>query len=146
PDDRGQQLTGTLRQRMEQHRTNPACATCHQRLDPLGFGLENFDAVGRWRDRDGTLPIDASGTLPGGQSFSGPRELQAVLRGRRDEFTRALAEKMLTYAAGRGMGPADRSAVERVRERMVADDYRFSGLILAVVRSEPFRPRPEGRE
>jgi hypothetical protein len=138
PDDRGQELTGTLRQRMEQHRSNPNCATCHQRLDPLGFGLENFDAVGRWRTRDGSLPIDASGTLLGGESFNGPAELKAVLKGRRDEFTRALAEKMLTYAAGRGMGPADRPAVERVRQRVADEKYTFSSLILAVVESEPF--------
>ena len=83
-DDKQAVLTGSLRQRMEQHRANPSCASCHQRMDPLGFGFENFDAIGAWRDRDGKFAIDPSGALPDGQSFKGPAELRAILKDRQD--------------------------------------------------------------
>src|SRR5262249_55589344 len=94
-------LKGSLKQRMEQHRANPACATCHQKMDPLGFGLENFDAVGAWRTRDGNFDIDPSGVLPDGRSFSGPAELKKILLAQKDQFARCLVEKMLTYGLGR---------------------------------------------
>ena len=132
---------GTMRQQLEKHRANTACAACHARMDPLGFGLENFDAIGRWRDRDGDAPIDASGVLPGGRSFTGPAELKAVIVENKDAFTRALAEKMLTYATGRGMEVRDRAAVRRIADRVEASEYRFQELILAVVESEAFRMR-----
>ncbi len=93
-------LTGSLRERMEQHRAKAECAVCHNRMDPLGFGLENYDGIGGWRTKDGTFEIDASGELPGGQKFAGPQELKSILRGRQDDFLRCLAEKMLTYAPG----------------------------------------------
>jgi hypothetical protein len=131
--------SGRLRQRMERHRTDPACASCHRRMDPLGFGLENFDAVGSWRTRDGDHAIDPSGMLPGGREFRGPAELRAALRGRRDAFARCLAEKMLTYALGRGLDRADRRAVDRIVARLSRDGYRFSALVLALVESPPFR-------
>jgi Protein of unknown function (DUF1592)/Protein of unknown function (DUF1588)/Protein of unknown function (DUF1585)/Protein of unknown function (DUF1587)/Protein of unknown function (DUF1595)/Planctomycete cytochrome C len=134
-------LSGSLRQRMEQHRTNPSCAACHARMDPLGFGLENFDALGAWRTHDGLHPIDASGTLPGGQSFDGPAELRAVLKARRQAFARCLAEKLLTYALGRGVEPSDGRAVDAIARRLARNDYRFSALVLAVVQSEPFQTR-----
>src|SRR5206468_12750694 len=87
---------GTLRQRMEQHRANTYCASCHSRMDPIGFGFENFDGIGAWRERDAELPIDASGQLAGGESFNGPAELKAILLNeKRDEFVRCLTEKML---------------------------------------------------
>ena len=130
---------GTLRQRMEQHRTNPACATCHRRMDPLGFGLENFDATGGWRADDQGQPIDSSGRLPGGQAFQGPAELKAALLTRRDAFARCLTEKMLTYALGRGLDRADRRAVDQIIARLGRNEYRFSALILAVVESAPFQ-------
>jgi Protein of unknown function (DUF1588)/Protein of unknown function (DUF1585) len=130
--------SGTLRQQMERHRTNPACAACHRRMDPLGFGLENFNAIGGWRSSEGGKPVDASGELPGGRDFHGPVELKAALLSRRDAFARCLAEKMLTYALGRGLDRADRRAVDQIVARLARNEYRFSALILAVAESEPF--------
>jgi hypothetical protein len=132
---------GSLRQRMEQHRARAECASCHQRMDPLGFGFENFDAIGAWRSRDGSFPIDASGTLPSGESFQGPAELKKVLRGRAPAFARCLAEKMLTYALGRGLEVYDRRAVDDIVRALAEDRYRVSALVRAVVRSDPFQLR-----
>jgi hypothetical protein len=129
---------GTIRQQMERHRTDPACASCHRRMDPLGFGLENFNAIGGWRSSDGGTPIDSSGELPGPRVFHGPTELKAALLSRRDAFARCFAEKMLTYALGRGLDRADRRAVDQIVARLARSDYRFSALVLAVVESEPF--------
>jgi hypothetical protein len=134
-------LTGTLRQRMEQHRANPSCASCHQRMDPLGFCLENYDAVGAWRNRDGNFPIDPSGTLPGGVSFRDPRELKAILKGRSEDFGRCLAEKMLTYALGRGPVRSDKCTIDRCVAALATDQYKFSRLVLEIVESEPFTKR-----
>jgi hypothetical protein len=134
-------LSGTLRQRMEQHRANPNCASCHSRLDPLGFGLENFDAVGAWRDRDGKFPIDSTGKLPSGESFQGPKALKGILKRREREFARCLARKMLTYAIGRGLNDADDCAVDRIVMALANDRYRFSRLVLEVVGSDPFQKR-----
>jgi hypothetical protein len=134
-------LVGTLRQRMESHRTNPACAGCHGRLDPPGLGLENFDAVGRWRTEEEGGQVDASGTLPDGRSFRGPAELRAYLRSQSDVFCRCLAEKLFTYALGRGLGPADQCAVETAARRLARNGYRFSSLLIAVATCEPFQKR-----
>jgi mono/diheme cytochrome c family protein len=134
-------LSGTLRQRMEQHRANPSCASCHARMDPLGFCLENYDAVGAWRTTDGGLPIDPSGTLPGGQSLRDPAELKAVLKGRAEEFGRCLAEKILTYALGRGLEPADKCTVDQVVAALGKGQYKFSRLVLEIVKSESFQKR-----
>src|SRR5207248_6116712 len=101
------ELKGSLRQQMEQHRRNPACANCHARMDPLGFGFENFDAVGAWRDKDGKFDVDSSGVLPDGSTFKGPAELRKVLLKKKDQFVRCLADKMLTYALGRGTERSD---------------------------------------
>jgi hypothetical protein len=135
---------GTLasqRERLEQHRANPACAVCHTQMDPIGFGLENYDASGAWRDRDGKFPIDSSGVLPGGESFNGVRDLKQVLRSRADLFTRNLAEKMLTYALGRGLEPYDRKTVDAIVRRMSENNYKFSTLVMEVANSRPFRQR-----
>ena len=134
-------LTGSLRQRMEQHRANPLCASCHERMDPLGFGLENFDGIGGWREREGKFPIDASGTLLGGQTFNGPAELKSILKGRQEAFSRCLTEKMLTYALGRGMEPYDKCTVDRIVAALAKNDHKFSTLIVEVVKSEPFQMR-----
>ncbi len=134
----------TLRQQLEAHRANPSCANCHAKMDPIGFGLENFDATGAWRTRDGSLPIDASGSLPSGRSFVGPEGLKAFLMGRKDDFARCLTRKMLTYALGRGVGPADRAAVDRAVTNLARDGYKFSRLVVEVVRSDPFRKRAAG--
>lgn len=109
------ELTGTLRQRMEQHRQNPACASCHARMDPIGFGMENFDGIGAWRTDDGSVAIDSRGSLVGGEKFAGPGELISVLLNkRRAEFVRCLSEKMLTYALGRGMEYYDECAIDEI--------------------------------
>ena len=135
------ELRGTLRQRMEQHRSDSACGVCHNRIDPLGFGLENYDAVGRWRTNDGDAAVDASGVLPDGTAFNGPRELKQLLISRRDEFTRALAEKMLVYALGRGLTLSDRPAIDQIIAQATEGEYKFKSLILAIVSSEPFLKR-----
>jgi hypothetical protein len=140
-DAGGEKLTGTLRQRMEQHRADPGCAACHQLMDPLGFGLENYDAVGAWRTQDGDTAVDAGGELPGGRSFKGPKELRQVLLDRRDEFRRCLAEKLLTYALGRGLEWYDACAVERIAERTAAGGDKFSVLVAEIVKSPAFRKR-----
>ena len=131
----------SVRQRLEEHRANPACASCHQRMDPLGFGFENFDAIGGWRTLDGKAPIDASGVLPGGEAFKGPAELKTILKGRPQDFAHCLAEKMLTYALGRGLERGDRCAVDEVARNVVQNKYVFSSLVLGIVKSEPFRMR-----
>jgi mono/diheme cytochrome c family protein len=140
-DDAKAQLSGSLRQRMEQHRKNPSCAVCHNRLDPLGFAFENYDAVGAWRTKDGKFDIDPSGVLPDGRSFKGPAELKALLKGQKDLFGRCLAEKLLTYALGRGLEYYDRCAVDQILGGLAQKDYRFSALVAEVVKSEPFQKR-----
>jgi hypothetical protein len=131
----------TLRLRMEQHRANPECRSCHGRIDPLGFGLENFDAVGRWRTQEADSPIDASGRLPEGQSFQGPAELRSYLKTRQDAFTRCLAEKLLTYALARGLDETDTCELNEISRSLARNDYRFSALVLAIVQSQPFQMR-----
>jgi mono/diheme cytochrome c family protein len=138
-------LSAPLRVRLEQHRANPSCASCHDRMDPLGFCLENYDAVGAWRTRDGSFPIDPSGTLPGGQAVVGPADLKKVLRNRSEEFGRCLTEKLLTYALGRGPEPADKCTIDRAVAALAKDDDRLSRLVLEIVKSEPFLKRRSQR-
>jgi mono/diheme cytochrome c family protein len=140
-EDQKSVLSGSLRQRMEQHRANPNCASCHQRMDPLGFGFENFDAVGAWRNKDGAFAIDPAGVLPSGQSFKGPAELKIILKAQREAFSRCLAEKMLTYALGRGLEAYDRCAVDEICSNLAKNDHKFSSLVLEVVKSDPFQRR-----
>lgn len=137
-------LVGTLREQMEQHRANPNCAVCHVQMDALGFAFENFDPIGGWREKDGKHPIDASGELPGGKAFDGPGALKAILKGDADAFRRSFAEKMLTYALGRGLEHEDNCTIEDLRAAMAAGGDRFSSLVLAIVKSEPFQKR-DGR-
>jgi mono/diheme cytochrome c family protein len=139
-DEQGQ-LTGTLRQRMEQHRKNPSCANCHARMDAMGFAFENFDAIGRFRTKDGDIDIDPSGTLPSGQSFKGASELKRILLGKKDLFARTVAEKLLTYAVGRGLEYYDRRAVDQIVAAVSRDNYRFSTLVVEITKSDPFRMR-----
>ena len=131
----------SVRQRLEEHRANPACAVCHNQMDPIGFGLENYDASGAWREKDGQFPIDSSGKLPGGASFNGPQELNQVLASQKDLFVRNLTEKMLTYALGRGLESYDAPAVNRIIKELASNQYRFSSLVLGIVKSEPFQMR-----
>jgi len=129
---------------MEQHRANAVCASCHRRMDPLGFAFENFDAVGAWRDKDGDAPVDASGELPSGQKFTGPAGLKQIMRQNNSLFVRCLSEKMLTYALGRGLEPYDRRAIDRIAETVTTEEYRFAALIAAIVTSDPFQMRMTG--
>lgn len=134
--------TLTLRQRTELHRTNPVCANCHKILDPIGFGLENFDAIGRWRDKDDNgEAIDASGELPGGKHFSTPRELRVVIADRSDEFARNLVERLLAYALCRRLEGYDEIVVDQLMQDIARDGYRMQTLISAVVTSYPFTHR-----
>lgn len=135
--------SATLRQRLELHRSKPDCLACHQKMDPLGFALENFDGIGAWRDKDGPHPIDNAAELPGGRKFEGARGLKEILV-KGEEFPRALASKMLTYALGRGLEFQDRRAVRQIVDSLAAEDYRFSALVMGIVRSEPFRKRQLG--
>ena len=139
--DEGEALKGTLRQRMEQHRKDPGCASCHSRMDPIGFGLENFDAIGAWRDKDGLEPVDASGTLPDGKSFNGPGELKKILLDKKQSFVRNLNEKLLTYAIGRGVESTDKCNIDEMAKQVAAKGFRFSSLVDAVIMSDPFRKR-----
>ena len=131
----------SIRELMATHRRNPACAVCHLRMDPLGFALENFDGIGRWRDMDGSTPIDASGELPDGTAFDGPVEFREALLDRSGEFVRTFAEKLLTYALGRPVQHYDIPAVRAILRDASADDHRWSSLVLGIVESPPFQMR-----
>ncbi len=131
----------SLRQQLEQHRKNAVCASCHARMDPLGFGLENFDAIGAWRTTDGKIAIDSSGSLPDGRAFQGPDGLKTILKQDCDAFAQCLTSKLLIYALGRGLERYDRSTVKEITGHVAAKDYRFSNLVLAIVGSRPFQMR-----
>ena len=136
----GRQLT--MREQMVQHRADPVCASCHSRMDPLGFALENYDGVGRWRDKDAGNAIDASGKLPDGSTFVGPAGLKKILTTKdRDEFINTATEKLLLYALGRGLEYYDQPAVRAISREAGKDDYRMSALIAAIVKSTPFEMR-----
>jgi hypothetical protein len=137
--DAGQDgLPRSLRGRMEQHRNSPACAGCHQRMDPLGFSLENFDALGKWRTTADGEKVDASGSLPDGSSFEGIAGLRKLLLQHQDDFVRTLAEKLLAYSVGRGIEFYDQPAIRKIARDSAASDYRWSSLVLGIVRSNPF--------
>ena len=122
------------RERLQQHRAKAECAVCHDSMDPIGFRLENYDATGVWRDRDGRFPIDATG----------PKDLRQELRAKSALFAQNLTEKLLTYALGRGLERQDRPEVDRITTRVAAGNYRFSTLIMEIVNSRPFQGRKEG--
>jgi hypothetical protein len=133
----------TMRQRMEQHRANPACAACHRLMDPLGFALENFDGLGAWRESvaPGSGPIDSSGTLPDGTPFNGPAGLRDVLMKKRDMFVETFTERLLTYALGRGLEEYDQAAIRKITREAAADNQTWSSIILGIVKSTPFQMR-----
>ena len=132
----------TLRERLEQHRQNPACASCHARIDPIGFGLENYDVLGRWRTEDAGKPIDATGELPDGTAFEGPEQLKKVLLERKDLFIRNLTNKMLGYALGRGLILEDSCTIDEITAQLEKNDYKAHTLIEGIVMSVPFRYQP----
>lgn len=133
----------SLRKRMEQHRKDPACFSCHAVMDPMGFSLDNFDGVGRWREMDGKWEIDDKGVLPDGTEFEGAQGLRKILVERKEDFAGVLAGKMLTFALGRGLESADNPIVEQIQQRTVQNGYRFSELVKGVVTSEAFRMRSQ---
>ena len=132
----------SVRERLERHRANPACAGCHAPMDPLGFALENFDAIGLWRaTSEAGQPIDASATMPSGEAFEGPAGLRRVLLSRGDDFAATVTEKLLAYALGRGLEHTDRPAVRRILRDAADDDYTWSSIVLGIVESTPFQWR-----
>ena len=134
----------SVREMLEAHRSNPVCASCHARMDPLGLSLENFDAIGQWRTTDAGAPINASGVLLDGTTVDGPSALRRALVAQREQFVRAVTSKMLTYAIGRGLEYYDAPAIRAAVRAAAADDYRWSSTILALVKSAPFRMRRTG--
>jgi hypothetical protein len=131
----------SLREALSRHRSDPVCSSCHSRMDPLGFGLENYDPIGRWRTEDGKAPIAVGGTLPNGVEFSTPSELKLLLTRELPEFTRNLTEKMLTYSLGRGLESYDKLLVREIVAKMEKSDYRFHTLIREIANSLPFQAR-----
>lgn len=135
----------TIREAMEEHRNNPVCSSCHSRMDPIGFALENFDGVGEWRDKDGGVPIDASGRLPHGEQFNGASGLtKLLLEKHKGEFIETVTEKLMIYALGRGMGPDDKPAIRAIAGKAAEHNYRMSAFVEAVVESVPFQMRRAG--
>ena len=140
-------LSGSVRRRLEQHRADRNCAVCHAKMDSLGFAMENFDPVGAWRTRDGTFAIDASGMLPEGKSFDGPAEFRAILRtDGKEKFLRCLTAKMLTYALGRGLEPYDQRTMDKIAKTVSQRQYKFSALVVEIIKSDPFQKRRSPRE
>ncbi|MEM9411241.1 MAG: DUF1588 domain-containing protein, partial [Planctomycetota bacterium] len=145
PLDDQKKLSGTLRQRMEQHRSDPNCASCHTTMDAIGFAMENFDAVGRFRKVDEGFEIDANTELPDGTRLLGAAGLQMTVKTKyKEKFVRCFTEKLLTFAIGRGLKYYDRCAVNRIIERAEQHDYRISEFVLAVAESDPFLKRGSG--
>ncbi|PYR32711.1 MAG: hypothetical protein DMF90_23010 [Acidobacteria bacterium] len=141
-DQRTQAKVKTMRDRMSQHRANPVCAACHSMIDPAGFALDNFDAIGRWRTVDESFnAIDASGALPDGTAFSGVTDLREALARRPERFATTATEKMLTYALGRGLEYYDMPAVRKIVAQAGADGYRWQAIIVGIVKSYPFVTR-----
>ena len=135
-------ITGTtLRERLEQHREDPACANCHAKMDPIGFALENYNAIGAFRTKEGELEIDTTAELPDGTAFDGIADLKQILKDKKQQFVRCLTEKMLTYALGRGLEYYDRPTVDQIVAQLEAEGYRSSVLITEIVKSDPFRLR-----
>jgi hypothetical protein len=132
----------TMRQRMEEHRTAPQCAVCHKIMDPIGFALDNFDGVGKWRDcagDEGTEPVDPSGLLPDGTPFNGPAGLRDILLERRDLFAENFIERLLTYALGRGVEEYDRPIIRKIAREAAPDNYTWSSIIRGIVKTKPFQ-------
>jgi hypothetical protein len=140
PEDTSDAPT-TVRARMEQHRKNPACAACHAQLDPLGFALENFNAVGQWRSMEAGAPVDASGMLPSGKTFSGPAEFRQAILTHQDAFATNLTMRLLTYALGRGVESFDMPAVRQILREAAALDHSWSSFVVSIVKSLPFQMR-----
>ncbi len=144
PEDDHQPDGLTFRQRMELHRKNPDCASCHQRMDPIGFGLENFDPIGRWRTEQAGQALDASGELPDGRKFNGPKELKAIVMSQKDQFATNLSRKMVGYALGRSLTQYDDCVINNCVSALKDSEYKPSAMITQIVLSYPFRHRYSG--
>jgi len=144
-DEEAAGVSQSQRQQMEAHRSDPVCASCHSKMDALGFAFENYDAIGRWRTQDGGLPIDSSGGLPDGRTFLGAAELKALLKQNMPEFARCLASKLLTYSLGRALNPNkdeyDRAAVRAVAAKAAQNGYKFQAMIMAIAQGPLFQQR-----
>jgi mono/diheme cytochrome c family protein len=141
---RGEQAR-SMRERLEQHRRNPACASCHAVMDPLGFALEQYDAIGRWRTKEAGLPVDSTGAMPDGRAIDGPLGLRDLMLGpRQGEFVRTVTEKLMTYATGRGVEASDKPAIRRIVRESAGDEYRWSAIILGIAKSDAFQMRMAG--
>jgi hypothetical protein len=134
-------VNASLRDQMERHRADPICASCHSKMDPLGFGLENYNAIGHWREKDGNFPVDSSGVLPNGKAFSTPSEMRQVLNSQLPQFSRTLIERMFTYALGRGVKNFDEPAIQKIEAAVASEGYRFQPIIREIVHSSPFLER-----
>jgi hypothetical protein len=131
----------SMREQLAQHRVDPVCNSCHVKMDPLGFGLENYDAIGRWRDTDGGVAIDPAGMLPDGQPFTTGAQMRALLVSQVPQFSFALSEKMLTYALRRGLESYDLRTLDSIQRTVAADGYRFRTMVYEIVNSLPFQAR-----
>jgi hypothetical protein len=131
----------TFREKLAQHAQDPSCTSCHRKMDPLGFALDNFNAVGRWRDKQGEQPLDVTGELPSGEKLNGIADLKRVILSRKDDFVRNLSEQMLNYAIGRELEDTDDCPVRQITNQLKSNDYRFSTLVLEIVKSYPFQYR-----
>jgi hypothetical protein len=137
----GSNTPHSVRERMEQHRKDPVCAACHTVIDPPGLALENFDPIGRWRDKDAGQPIDAATTLPGGIAISGPSGLREAILSRPENFASTVTEKLMVYALGRRLEAEDMPTVRRIVREAASSDYQFSAIVLGIVRSEQFQQK-----
>jgi len=140
-DEEAVGTSASLRQQMEKHRTNAICASCHSRMDPLGFALENYDGIGKWRTKDGNFPVDASGVLPSGKSFTNPAEMRKILGDMRPDLSRALTEKLLIYSLGRGLERYDKPTIRTITKKLADSGYGFQTLVREITRSLPFQSR-----
>jgi len=134
----------SMRERLAEHRKNPSCSPCHNLMDPIGFGLENYDAVGVWRTMDGKFPIETTGALPGGATFTGSKGLKDILKAQSETFAHNVTEKLLTYSLGRGLERFDAPTVDGIVRDIEAKNYKFSALVMDVVKSAPFQMRSSG--
>jgi len=140
----------TMREQMELHRANPACATCHVRMDPLGFSLENFDAIGRWRTASDGVPVDASAVFADGTPINGVQGLRKFILSHREDYVTTFTSKLLTYALGRSLDYRDNPAIRKITREAAANDDRWTSIILGIVKSAPFQyvsgSRPQPRQ
>jgi hypothetical protein len=141
-DQSRKELSGTFRQRLEQHRADPKCGNCHAKMDTIGFALENFNGIGQWREKnEHGEPVEVGGKIPNGPELKSLGDLKKLLRDEKAAFTRCLTEKMLIYALGRGLEYYDDRAIDKIQRELAAGDYKFSALINAIAKSDPFRLR-----